>query len=160
MTTNEKAKEKFRQGASLLASGDFEASVQALSEAIEHDPHFELAYRTRGAANMKMSRPTEAVSDFAKALEIEPSSPRVYHLRGLAYHQAGDSANAVEDFSKAIELDPEYGVAYLSRANLQEELGNEEAALRDREMVAVLGKLNIGKYSADNNIWEQKNMPS
>jgi Flp pilus assembly protein TadD len=160
MTQRDKVKDIFKDAASKLASGDYQASVRRISQAIELDPKFELGYMTRGTAYMKMAKPKEAVQDFGKALELKPESPRCHHLRALAYHQLGDTDSALQDFNKAIELDPEYGVAYLSRANLHEELENTQKALEDRQMVATLGKVNIGKYAAGNNVWEAKNMPS
>ena len=54
--------------------------------------------------------------------------------------------------SHVIVIDPEYGAAYYSRANLQSNMGNEDRATEDIEMVTHLTNVNIETFANENNI--------
>ena len=61
--------------------------------------------------------------------------------------------DALEDFNRAIELDPEYGAAFYSRATLHTQMGNEDLAVQDAEMVTHLTNKSIEEFA--NEIYPQ-----
>ena len=59
---------------------------------------------------------------------------------------------------RVIDLDPEYGAAYYSRANLHFNMGNEDRAMEDVEMVTHLTNVNIETFANEKNIWRSQHL--
>lgn len=57
-----------------------------------------------------------------------------------------------------IVLDSEYGAANYSRANLHSNMGNEDRATEDIEMVTHLTNVNIEAFANENNIWRSQHL--
>ena len=69
-----------------------------------------------------------------------------------------DHEGALEDFGNAIDLDPDYGPAYYSRATLQINIGREDLATEDIQMVQVLTEMNTQAFANENNIWRSEQL--
>ena len=91
--------ESFDRGRHELINGDFDSSIESLSQAIASEPNHKLALITRGSAFLKTERYADAVSDFSRAIEIDPEYARAYHLKGVAREYIGDNDGALDDFS-------------------------------------------------------------
>jgi tetratricopeptide (TPR) repeat protein len=152
------AKEKFEEGMENFVSHNYGSSIKLLSQAIELDPEFALAIKSRGAAYLRLDKAQEAIADFSTVVEMVPDSARAYHLRGLAYEKSGDTGKALDDFNKALELNAEYGAAYYSRANLHNKMGHTELATEDIQMVTHLSEVNIETFANDNNVWRSRHL--
>ena len=158
MSTNHAAQKMFEEGMAEFIIHNYCQSIDRLSQAIELDPAFALAFKSRGAAYLRLDKAGEAIADFNIVVELNPASARAYHLRGLAYEKSGDSDKALADFNKALELAPNYGAAYFSRANLYSKLGDSELATEDIRMVTHLTEVNIETFANDNNVWRSQQL--
>ena len=152
------AKAKFDEAMADFTDHNYGKSIVLFSEAIDIDPEFELALKSRGAAYLRLGNFEAALTDFNHVLELDPDNTRAFHLRGLAYEKSGDLEKALLDLSKAIELNPEYGAAYYSRANLHSKMGNTDLATEDIEMMTHMTEVNIETFANENNIWRSRHL--
>ena len=153
-----KAIQKFDAAMAQFIGQNYDKSIDLFSQAIDSDPEFQLAFKSRGAAHLRLGHIQDALADFNRVLELDPNNARAFHLRGLAYEKAGDYAEAIADLSKAIEINPQYGAAYYSRANLYSKTGNTAQAAEDIEMVTHLTEVNIETFGDENNIWRSRQL--
>jgi tetratricopeptide (TPR) repeat protein len=158
MSNNNLAREKFEEGMADFVNHNYGRSIDFLSRAIELDPQFTLARKSRGAAYLKLDKVPEAIADINAVIEIAPDNARAYHLRGLAYDRSGDLDGALEDFNQALELNPDYGAVYYSRANLHTKMGRPDLAAEDIQMVTHLSEVNIESFANDNNLWRSQQL--
>jgi Tfp pilus assembly protein PilF len=158
MSDNNAVQKIFEDGMAEFVKHNYDQSIGHFSQAIALDPQFALAFKSRGAAYLRMEKTGEAIADFSKVVELKPGNARAYHLRGLAYEKHGEDTKAMEDFNKALELNSGYGAVYFSRANLHSKLGNSEQATEDIRMVTHLTEVNIETFANDNNIWRSQQL--
>ncbi len=158
MSANNIVQEKFEEGMADFASQNYGRSIELLSQAIEMDPRFTLALKSRGAAYLKLDKVQEAIADMNAVIAIAPDNARAFHLRGLAYDKAGDFAKALDDFNQALELNPDYGTAYYSRANLHGKMGHPDLATEDMQMVTHLSEVNIESFANETNVWRSQQL--
>jgi tetratricopeptide (TPR) repeat protein len=158
MSDNDIAKEKFEEGMADFVSSHYGRSIDLLSQAIELDPQFTLALKSRGAAYLKLDKVQEAIADINAVIKIAPDNARAFHMRGLAYAKAGNYDKALGDFNQALELNPDYGTAYYSRANLHHKMGHPDLATEDIRMVTQLSEVNIESVANENNVWRSQHL--
>jgi len=158
MSNNNLAREKFEEGMTDFVSHNYGRSIDLLSQAIELDPRFTLALKSRGAAYLKLDKVQEAIADMNAVIEMAPENARAYHMRGLAFDKSGDFDQALEDFGRALKLNPEYGTAYYSRANLHNKMGHPDLASEDIKMVTHLSEVNIESFANENNVWRSQHL--
>jgi Tfp pilus assembly protein PilF len=152
------AQQKFEEGMEYFVDHNYGHSIELLSQAIENDPGFALAIKSRGAAYLRLDKVQEAVADFNTVVEMDPGNARAYHLRGLAYEKSGEDGKALDDFNRALELNSNYGAVYHSRASLHNKMGRPEQATEDIRMVTHLTELNIESFSNENNVWRSQQL--
>ena len=158
MSDNNIAREKFEEGMADFISHNYGRSIDLLSQAIELDPQFTLALKSRGAAYLKLDKVQEAIADMNAVIDIAPDNARVFHMRGLAHDKSGDLDKALEDFNQALELKPDYGTVYYSRAHLHTKMGRPDLATEDIQMVTQLSEVNIESFANDNNVWRSQHL--
>jgi tetratricopeptide (TPR) repeat protein len=158
MSDNDAAQKMFEEGMAEFVKHNYDQSIHHFSQAIAFAPEFTLAFKSRGAAYLRMKKAREAIADFSAVVELKPDSARAYHLRGLAYENCGDNDKAMDDFNKALELNSGYGAVYFSRANLHNKLGNSDRATEDIRMVTHLTEVNIETFANDNNVWRSQQL--
>jgi tetratricopeptide (TPR) repeat protein len=158
MSDNNLAREKFEEGMADFISHNYGRSIDLLSQAIELDPRFTLALKSRGAAYLKLDKVQEAIADMNTVIEIAPDNARAFHMRGLAHDKSGEPKKALRDFNQALELNPDYGAVYYSRANLHSKLGHTDEAAEDIRMVTRLSEINIEAFANENNVWRTRQL--
>ena len=158
MSDNNIAKEKFEEGMADFVSHNYGRSIDLLSQAIELDPQFTLALKSRGAAYLKLDKVQEAIADMSAVIDIAPDNARAFHMRGLAHDKSGDLDEALEDFNQALELKHDYGTVYYSRAHLHTKMGRPDLATEDIRMVTQLSEVNIESFANDNNVWRSQHL--
>ena len=62
MSDNYTAVKMFDEGVAAYLRGDFKASINLFSQALNHDSKFALAYSSRGAAHLKSGHTRKAIS--------------------------------------------------------------------------------------------------
>ena len=158
MSINNLAREKFEEGMTDFVGRNYGRSIDLLSQAIELDPRFTLALKSRSAAYLKLDKVREAIADMNAVIELAPENARAYHMRGLAFDKSGDFDRALEDFGQALKLYPDYGAAYYSRASLHNKMGHSDLAGEDIQMVTRLSEVNIESFANENNVWRSRHL--
>jgi tetratricopeptide (TPR) repeat protein len=158
MSNNNIAREKFEAGMADFVSHNYDRSIDLLSQAIDLNPRFTLALKSRGAAYLKLDKVQEAIADMNSVIEIAPDNARAFHMRGLAHDKSGECDKALDDFNRALELNPDYSAAYFSRANLHTKMGHIDAAADDIRMVTHLSEVNIETFANENNVWRTQQL--
>jgi len=158
MSENNKARQRFEDGMADFVNHNYGQSIKNLSQALELDPEFTLAFKSRGAAYLRLDKTEEAIADFNAVIRMDSGNARAYHLRGLAYEKTGENDKALGDFNRALELKPDYGAVYYSRASLNNKMGHTEQAMQDIKMVTQLTEVNIETFSNANNIWRSQQL--
>jgi len=120
---------------------DTEKAYQDCSQAIEANPRDTKAILYRGAALQCLSRPDEAIADFARVVElIPPDTPdpgllailvEAHICLGVAVGRRSDPLSAVKEFSKALELNPNHHLAYYNRGISWSRYGESVKAIID-----------------------------
>lgn len=147
------AQKKFEEGMAEFVNHNYRQSIEHLSQAIELNPAFTLAFKSRGAAYLRLGKTEEAIADFNAVIGMDPANARAYHLRGLACEKSGEHDKALRDFNRALELKTDYGAVYYSRASLNSKMGHTEQATNDIRMATHLTEVNIETFSNANNVW-------
>lgn len=158
MSNNNIARKKFEEGMADFVSHNYGRSIDLLSQAIDLNPRFTLALKSRGAAYLKLDKVQEAIADMNSVIDIAPDNARAFHMRGLAHDKSGEFKEALEDFNQALELNPDYGAAYYSRANLHTKMGHTDEAADDIRMVTHLSEVNIETFANENNVWRTQQL--
>lgn len=158
MSEKNKAQKKFEEGMAGFVNHNYGQSIEHLSQAIDLDPTFTLAFKSRGAAYLRLDKADEALADFNAVIEMDSSNARAYHLRGLAYEKTGENDKALHDFNSALELKSDYGAVYYSRASLNNKMGHTEQAAQDIRMVTHLTEVNIETFSNANSLWRSQQL--
>lgn len=158
MSDNNLAREKFEEGMADFVSHNYGRSIDLLSQAIELDPRFTLALKSRGAAYLKLDQVQEAIADMNTVIAIAPDNERAFHMRGLAHDKSGKFNKALDDFNQALELNPDYGAVYYSRANLHTKMGHTDEAADDIRMVTHLSEVNIETFANESNVWRNQQL--
>ncbi len=104
--TDSQSLASFYAGYSLTQTGDWEAALPFLDQAVglctEHKEYFNL----RGVAKFKLARYGAAASDFDAALKLDRGSAMDLANLGLCHKFMGQGAKAAELLGAALELDP------------------------------------------------------
>jgi tetratricopeptide (TPR) repeat protein len=90
-----------------------------------------LDHITAGNNYSKVSKLSEAISEFTKAIEAVPGDPRVYLLRGVAYENQNNPDLAIADFTTAIGMDPNQPLAYSWRGIAYSAVADYDKAIAD-----------------------------
>lgn len=115
----------YRQGHAAQVSGDLQAALGPLDQAIAMSPRFFMAYMDRGVVYFKMKRFEPAAADFSKAIEVGKPDPTLrfaYKLLGSCYRQLDRPLDAVRVYSQYIDgmgMDDWDGVAQRGEAYAQ-----------------------------------------
>ncbi|KAA0184387.1 hypothetical protein HAZT_HAZT004002 [Hyalella azteca] len=108
------------EGNARMKEGDFAASIQSYTQAIEKDPHNAVYYCNRAAAHSKLENHNAAIEDCKKALNLEPNYSKAYGRMGLAYSNVNKLTEARDCYKRALELEPE-NESYASNLSIAEE---------------------------------------
>lgn len=114
-TSSLEALRKYAQAEREHASGDTEAAIVLLEEALELDPDFAMAWRRLGVHFLNENRdPARAREAFTRAYELrERLTPRERHLTTAIYHDVvtGDRARVLQAYESVLETHPDDGMA-------------------------------------------------
>ena len=127
------------KGAACVLKEQWDEGISEYNKALELNPRFAIAYRTRGFAYCGKGEYEKALSDFTKAIEINPMYADAYFFRGVACCSKGQYEQAISDFSNAIELNSKHAPAYTSRAVVYYYMGKYAKAWEDVYEAQSLG---------------------
>ena len=106
------ARDCYDRGFMHRLGGNFGGVIAECSKAIEIDPAFSQAYKTRAVAYYQSQLYDRAIDDLSRLIALEPGYFGGYSLRGLARVRSKDYDNAISDFDRAIALEAEHGGTY------------------------------------------------
>lgn len=92
------------EGVVLFEAGQPEKALPLLDEACRLHPDYADAFYNRGVVQLALSRPAEALLDFAVAIQLD-AKPAYYLGRGILQLERGDTVMAISDFQKVMQLD-------------------------------------------------------
>ncbi|HKO04448.1 MAG TPA: tetratricopeptide repeat protein [Candidatus Acidoferrales bacterium] len=93
-------------GATLLASGQWDAAMAQLGKAVELAPGLFLAHYDMAIGYYEVGRFSEAEASFKRALAIAPRDPESNLYLGMTYYHTDRLPEAMEYVRKAIALQP------------------------------------------------------
>lgn len=99
-----------------IAKGNVKDGMDDLTEALNLEPKYAVAYFNRGMGYLKLKEYDNAIEAFSLALENNNRHVGAMVHRGLAYEMRGTYGSALADYSKAIEIDPNGARAFNNRA--------------------------------------------
>ena len=114
-TINERNPEFLKdKGVEFFRAGNYEAAINAFSEAIKLNPHFPQLFSNRAACCLAVGEDEKCILDCCRALElyypVVPSNyaarAKVFARRGAAYANQGQLELAAQDYSAALKLSP------------------------------------------------------
>lgn len=101
---------------------EFDAALQSLALAEQHNDELKEIYNLRGFCYFKMKKHNEAVSAFERAIEIDPGSAIDYANIGSNLRELGHKEEAIKLYRMALELDADIDFARDNILRLEAEL--------------------------------------
>ena len=157
-TTSPEAYERYLQALALFGNLDFEEMElrnvdRLLSEAIESDPKFAVAYALRAKARVRLQHSgwgspglaANARTDIERALELHPELPEALVARGLYRTWITlDAARGLDDLERALAVAPNDADTHNTAALALRRLGRFDEALEHFEQAEQLAPGLIG----------------
>jgi tetratricopeptide (TPR) repeat protein len=103
----------FAEADLMATDGDFEGAAEALSRALESDPHSAFLRVALAKIYLHLNEEKKAVRTAEDALIQDPSFWEAQLLLGSIYFDRGENDEAAAHFRQALELNPELESAYL-----------------------------------------------
>ena len=101
----------------------FEAALESLAIAEEHNDELKEIYNLKGFCYFKLKRHEESIAAFEKAIELDPGSAIDYANIGSNLRELGHKQEAVRLYKMALELDPGIDFARENVIKLEAQLG-------------------------------------
>jgi tetratricopeptide (TPR) repeat protein len=137
-----------RQGYNLVIQKNYEASIQAFTQAINLDPHYAFAYANRGNTYHEWKQLDLALADYDKAIALDPTDDAAYYNRGLLYSKLNRYDLERADYDKAITINPNNIYALNNRGIAYAKAAQYNLALADYNKVITIDPNNA--YAYDN----------
>ncbi len=174
------AEEHFNRGVTLYEQGRLDKAIGEFTKAIELDPNYAEAYRSRGFAYSKKGKdhwayaditkkPVDyanakaiyqrAIADYTKAIKLDPNDAMAYLSRGEAFFMQGKSDWAIDDYTKAIELDPNDARAYMFRSAVYAVRWETDKAIADLEKAIEVSRNPSLTQLAEQMLWALRLRP-
>ncbi len=102
----------------------FEAALESLAIAEEHNDELKEIYNLKGFCYYKLKRHEESIAAFEKAIELDPGSAIDYANIGSNLRELGHKQEAVRLYKMALEIDPGIDFARDNAIKLEAELGH------------------------------------
>jgi len=105
---------------------NFEAALEDLRVAEQHNNELKEIYNLRGFCLFKLKKHHEAISAFERAIEIDPGSAIDYANIGSNLRELGNKEEAIKCYRMALELDPDIEFARENIKKLEEDPGSND----------------------------------
>ncbi len=102
------------------------------SKVIAIDSNYIYAYYNRALLRAEVGETNAAIGDLDKVVEMNPDNILIFFNRGLLKMEIRDWYGAYDDFTESIRLYPDFVKAYMVRSAVEEELGRQDEAEKDR----------------------------
>ncbi len=118
-----KAKRLIEKGSRLYNSGDYEASRELFSKAVEADDEHEEAHYYLALAFQALKRPEEAERHFRRSIELKGNETRTHADYAELLHDQGRREEAEAEYRRALELDAANAIAIINLGTLLRDSG-------------------------------------
>jgi tetratricopeptide (TPR) repeat protein len=105
-----------------MAQGDFTASVEHLTAAIDYTPMFAEAWNMRATVFFLMEKYALSVSDIQQTLKLNPRHFGALSGLGMIFERSGQPKQALEVYKKLLEVHPRSSNAITSVNRLIKDL--------------------------------------
>lgn len=95
-----------KRGMDAMSRGDFIASVEHLSAAIDYTPNFAEAWNMRATVFFLMKKYNLSVSDIQQTLKLNPRHFGALSGLGMIFERSGQPKQALEVYKKLLEVHP------------------------------------------------------
>lgn len=138
----------YQKGSDHYQAGDYEAAVQAWTEALDLNPVDQHALWQRGAAKEHMSDRDGAIDDYSESLRIDSGSSQsgVFFSRASARSENGDEEGAIADWSEVVRLEPGWTEAWCCRGTARLGLGDPQGAALDADEALRIDRDSVGAW--------------
>ena len=143
---NSEAMQYNANGENALDNKDYDKAIADLTQAIQLDPNYVIAYKNRVRAYLGKRDYDKAIADYTQVIRLEPNSASAYANRAEAYNKKGDYNKAIADATQAIRLDPNSAYAYHNRADAYYEKGDDNKAIADYTQAIRLNPNYVSAY--------------
>ena len=123
-----------------IESGEYQAAIMTLNQAVNLNPGQIECYLNRGVAYSKLKSHQSAIANYNKAIQIQSNSADAYYYRGDEFLQKGEYQKALSDYHQVIQLNPNHASAYLDRGFIYAEIGETQKAVDNLMQAANLFK--------------------
>ena len=146
-TLKTKLDQWLREGNALYDLKQYEEALSAYEHAIELNPTYAYAHRSRGWALYKLKRYEEALPAFERAIELDPMEADTYSGRGWTLYGLKHYEEALAAFERAIELDPTFAQTHRVRGWILYKLKRYEEALPAFKRAIELDPMKADTYA-------------
>ena len=119
------------RGVAYLAHGQYDRSIQDLTQSLKLKPGEANVYNERGKAWYLKQDYQKAISDFDAAVAANPRHFMAWNNRGLAHLASGKLDQAKKDLTSAIKHNRKYAEAFNNRGVVNANKGEFRAAIND-----------------------------
>jgi tetratricopeptide (TPR) repeat protein len=117
-------------GRTSAAAGNWSVAQAHFRNAVRNEPASAEAHLWLGEALVRQPDPNAAIGEYARALELKPNYPAAYFGLAQAQMLIGQSDLARENLRAALILSPNYAEALLLQGKLNEQQGDDNAAIQ------------------------------
>jgi tetratricopeptide (TPR) repeat protein len=119
-------------------TGDLDASLALLQEAVVLKPGHASVQYNFGRALAQANRLDEATARFKKAIELDPAMDQAYDNLGIIYGREGKVDDAISEFHKLLALNPDYGHGHYNLGVALMQKGDIDGAIEHFERAREL----------------------
>ena len=133
--TSEEAINLYNLGAIAYDSGNFDAALEYLNQALQlwdGDESGEAKFTLKRAqVYSAMGELDLSLVDIKRVTSISPNMPEAYYEMALLHYKKGNIMEAENDLDIALSIDPEFARAYNLRGGIYRSIGNLDLALEE-----------------------------
>jgi tetratricopeptide (TPR) repeat protein len=121
----------YRQGFQQSYAGNYSASINLFSEAIQLNPNFVQTFNARAMDYWRTGEYQKALNDANKALSLKPGDANILDTRGSAYRGLGDYQKAIADYTESLRINPTAAYVLMNRGITYYWMDNTNAGWSD-----------------------------
>ncbi len=125
------AKQLYKQGLAHYNKSEYTQAIKLLSQAININPEYSLAYNSRGDAYYRLGNYEKSQQDSSAAIRHNPHDANAYYDRAFSLYFVGEFNGAIIDYNQAIKINPEFANAYYGRGLARYEIKENRKAITD-----------------------------
>ena len=95
-----------KRGMDAMSKGDYNASIEHLTAAIDYTPEFAEAWNMRATVFFLMDNYNQSVSDIQQTLKLNPRHFGALSGLGMIFERSGQPKQALEVYKKLLEVHP------------------------------------------------------